>query len=152
MAGAVDGIAEAAHFALPDEVDIGHFGDLADGLELGCFAAFFELGFEFEAAVEVFFNGTFAASDDDDDVGNAGLYGFGDDVLDDRGVDDGQHFLGLCFGGGEEAGSESGGGNDGFPYHEGVPCVWFFVRGSLFLVWLMMGQAGAWRFQVMATT
>ena len=39
---------------------------------------------------------------------------FFDAVLDDRLVDQRQHFLGLRLGGGQEAGAETGGGEDGF--------------------------------------
>ena len=64
--------------------------------------------------VEMIFDGVLAAAGDEDDVVDAGRDRFFDAVLDDRLVDERQHFLGLRFGGGEESGAEAGGGEDGF--------------------------------------
>ena len=58
-------------------------------------------------------DGVLAAAGDDDDAGEARGHRLLDDVLDDRLVDEGQHLLGLGLGGGQEAGAEAGGGEDG---------------------------------------
>ena len=48
------------------------------------------------------------AAGDEDEMLDAGLAGLVDHILDDRPVDDGQHFLGNRLGGGQEAGAEAG--------------------------------------------
>ena len=54
------------------------------------------------------------------DVRDAALDGFFHDVLDDRLVHDGQHFLGHGLGDGQKARAESGGGDDGFANGGGI--------------------------------
>ncbi len=82
-------------------------------------AAIFEHAFEFVADVEMIFNGLLAAAGDDDDLVAAGCHRFFDAVLDDRLVDEREHFLGLGFGGGQEARAEAGGGENGFANFHG---------------------------------
>ncbi|MNC89263.1 hypothetical protein D3C83_51710 [compost metagenome] len=60
-------------------------------------------------------DGVLAAAGDDDDVVDAGGDRLFDAVLDDRLVDEDQHFLGLGFRGREEAGAEPRRGKDGLP-------------------------------------
>ena len=60
------------------------------------------------------FDGVFALAGDDDDVFDAGGHALFGDVLNLGLVDDGEHFFGLRFGGGEEASAEAGSGKDSF--------------------------------------
>ena len=53
--------------------------------------------------VEMIFDGTLAATGDDDDVLDAGGHALFRDVLDLGLIDDRQHFLGLCFGRGQKS-------------------------------------------------
>ena len=107
-------MAEAERLALPDVGEVDHVGDLADLLELIALAARLEERLELDRDVEVIFDGVLAAAGDEDDVVDARGDRFLDAVLDDRLVDERQHFLGLRLGGGQEAGAEAGGGEDGF--------------------------------------
>src|SRR5262249_51830134 len=67
---------------------------------------------EFDRDVEVIFNRVLAAARHDHDVVDAGLNRFLDTVLDDRLVDDHQHFLRLCLGGREKSCTETSCGKD----------------------------------------
>ena len=60
------------------------------------------------------FDGLLAAAGDDEDLIAARGHGLFDAVLNDGLVDQREHFLGLGFGGGQEAGAEAGGGENGF--------------------------------------
>ena len=55
-----------------------------------------------------------AAPSDKDHLFDPRLARFVDRILDQRPVDDWQHFLGDCLRRGEEAGAEAGDGKDGF--------------------------------------
>ena len=63
--------------------------------------------------VEVVGERVLVAADDHQDVVDAGCDRLFDDVLDRGLVDDGKHLLRHRLGGGEEAGAEPGGGDDG---------------------------------------
>ena len=76
-------------------------------------AARLEERLELDRDVEVILDGVLAAAGDEDDVVDAGRDRLLDAVLDDRLVDERQHFLRLRLGGGQEAGAEAGGGKDG---------------------------------------
>ena len=67
---------------------------------------------ELDRHVEVILDRVLAAAGDEDDVVDAGRDRLLDAVLDDRLVDERQHFLRLRLGGGQEAGAEAGGGED----------------------------------------
>ena len=69
---------------------------------------------ELDRHVEVILDRVLAAAGDEDDVVDARRDRFFDAVLNDRLVDERQHFLGLRLGGRKEAGAETGGGEDGF--------------------------------------
>ena len=69
---------------------------------------------ELDRDVEVILDRVLAAAGDEDDVVDAGRDRLLDAVLDDRLVDQRQHFLRLRFRGGKEARAEAGGGEDGF--------------------------------------
>lgn len=60
------------------------------------------------------FDGPLVATGNENQVGDAGGHGFFDGVLDQRLVDDGQHFLGHRLGGGQEARAHAGDGENGF--------------------------------------
>jgi hypothetical protein len=52
-------------------------------------------------------NRILAAAGHENDVPDAGSHGFFDAILNDGLVDERQHFLGLCFGCGQEASAEA---------------------------------------------
>ncbi len=92
--------------------------------------ALLEHFFELVADVEVVFDGLLAASGDDDDLVAAGGHGLFDAVLNDGLVDQREHLFGLGFGGGQKAGAQAGGGENGFAdFHGGATVV---VRASSF--------------------
>ena len=64
--------------------------------------------FELELAVEMILDDALVAAGDEDEMLDAGLARLIDRILDQRPVDDRQHFLGHGLGGGQETGSESG--------------------------------------------
>ena len=99
---------------LPHVSHVDHVGDAAhDGQQvLSCRGL--RAALQLEADVEVILDGALAAAGDDDDVLDSGVDGLLDAVLNDRLIDDRQHLLGLGLGGGEEAGSQPGGGENGF--------------------------------------
>ena len=72
-----------------------------------------ELDLELGHGVEVVGDRVLVAPDDDEDVGDAGLRGLFDDVLDRRLVDDGKHLLGHRLRGGQESSAEACSGDDG---------------------------------------
>ena len=77
-------------------------------------AALVERGFELELAVEMILDHALVAPGDENEMLDAGLARLVHDVLDQRPVDHGQHFLRHGLGGGQEAGAETGDGKDGF--------------------------------------
>ncbi len=115
------GVAEAERLGLPDV-------DAVDARRRGIFHRFQELalvsqrelGLELVGLVEVILDRALVAPGDEDHVRDAGRRGLLDRVLDERLVDDGEHFLGTRLGGGQEPAAESGNGEDGFGdfFHE----------------------------------
>ena len=81
---------------------------------LGLLAARRERGVELEHAVEMILDHALVAAGDEDEMLDAGFLGLVDHVLDQRLVDDGQHFLRHRLGGGQDAGAETGDREDGF--------------------------------------
>ena len=71
-------------------------------------------GVEFEHPVEMVLDHALVAAGDEHEMLDAGLPGLVDHVLDQRLVDDGQHFLRHRLGGGQDAGAEAGDREDGF--------------------------------------
>lgn len=116
-AGAQDGVSQAQCFRLTD-VEAGNVRrqDVADVFQQFVFMAHFQLGFEFVCLVEMVFDAAFVASGNKHHFRAAGFHGFFYGVLDQRLVDDGQHFFRACLGGGQEACSHPCDGEDGFPY------------------------------------
>ncbi len=102
-------MAQAEWLLLARIADLHHVCNVSDELGLLHLAVLFEKIFEEGRCVEVIFDGTFAAAGDDNDVLDAGGHALFRDVLDLRLINDGQHFLGLRFGGGEESSAQTGG-------------------------------------------
>ena len=63
------------------------------------------------------FNGPFAATRDNTNVGQSGFDRFFNAILDKRFVDDGQHFFGHGLGGWQEASALTRGGEEAFGDH-----------------------------------
>ena len=108
-------VAEAERRLLAGEAHGAGFGLVArQDFLLGLLAARGERGVEFEHAVEMILDHALVAAGDEDEMLDAGLLGLVDHVLDQRLVDDGQHFLRHRLGGGQDAGAEAGDREDGF--------------------------------------
>ncbi len=72
--------------------------------------------FELELAVEMVLDDALVAAGDEDEMLDAGLAGLVDDVLDERPVDDRQHFLRHGLGGGQKPRAEPGDRENRFTY------------------------------------
>ena len=79
-----------------------------------------ERGVELEHAVKMVLDHALVAASDKDEMLDAGFPGLIDHVLDQRLVDDGQHFLRHRLGGGQDAGAETGDREDGFADFHGM--------------------------------
>ena len=77
-------------------------------------------GVEFEHLVEMILDHALVAPGDEDEMLDAGLLGLVVDILNQRLVDDGQHFLRHRLGGGQDAGAETGDREDGFTDFHGM--------------------------------
>ena len=84
--------------------------------DLGRLVAGLERGVEFEHPVEMILDDALVASGHEHEMLDAGFAGFIDDVLDQRPIDDRQHFLRHRLGGGQDAGAETGNREHGFAY------------------------------------
>ena len=91
--------------------EIGDVPDLAQHLDV---AALLEEVLQLVRRVEVVLDRPLLAAGDDDDLLDARGHGLLDRVLDDRLVDQGEHFLRLCLGRRQEPGAPSSGGEDRF--------------------------------------
>ena len=111
------GMAEPQRFGLADvdEVDAGR-ADRLHQFQIAILAARGQFGFQFVGLVEVVLDGALGAAADEDDVGDAGLHRLFDRILDQRLVDDGQHFLGAGLGGRQKTGAQTGNRKYGFFY------------------------------------
>ncbi len=108
-------MAEAERRLLPGETHGAGFGLVArQNLLLGLLAARGKRGVELEHAVEMIFDHALVAAGDEDEMLDAGFLGFIHHILDQRLVDDGQHFLWHGFGGGQDPGAKTGDREDGF--------------------------------------
>ena len=100
-------------------------------LHLGLLAARGKRGVEFVHAVEMVLDHALVAAGDEDEMLDAGLPGLVDHILDQRLVDDGQHFLRHRLGGGQDAGAEAGDREDGFAdFHGAVGISWRDAEGA----------------------
>ena len=108
-------MAEAERRLLSRETHGAGFGLVArQHFHLGLLAAGFERGVEFEHPVEVVLDHALVAAGDKDEMLDSGLPRLVDHILDQRLVDDGQHFLRHRLGGGQDAGAEAGDRKNGF--------------------------------------
>ena len=110
----VDGMTEALGFVLITEVD-GESSCLCDGVGVGVFTTLAQKSLERAVRLEVAQKLGLAGGSDDDDVIYALRFKrFFNHVLNNRFVENGQHFFGRAFGCRQEARTEAGGRNDGF--------------------------------------
>jgi hypothetical protein len=107
-------VPETKRFALANIGDVDHVGDLPNLGGKFAFAAGLEKGFQFDRDVEMVFDRVLTTSGDDDDLVGAGRHRFLDAVLNDRLVDQRQHFFWLRFGRRQKTRAEAGGGEDRF--------------------------------------
>ena len=123
VAGLQHRVAEPEGLLLPDVRDRHQLGDLPDLAEEVFLAALLQHRLELRRRVEVVFDGVLAAPRHDHDPLDAGVARFLDDVLDERPVDERQHFLGLRLGGGQKPRAQAGGGEDRDAYRSHVRSV-----------------------------
>ena len=92
----------------------------SSAFELGALLTVAQRHLQLELAVEVVLDDGLVAPGHEDEMLDAGLPGLVDHMLDQRPVDDRQHFLGHGLGGGQEPGAEPGDREDGFAdrFHE----------------------------------
>ena len=99
VAGGKDGVADALHLALPHVGDVGHLGDARALLAAGAASPFASSKrLDVARAVEVVLDGALVDRGDDDDLVDAGSDRLFDRVVNDRPVDERQHFFGLRLG------------------------------------------------------
>ncbi len=97
-------VPQAQLLLLAHIADLRHVPDLAHPAQHLDVALGLQHGLQLEAVVEMVLDGPLLAAGDDDDLLDPGGHGLFDRVLDDRLVHQRQHLLGLCLGGGQEAG------------------------------------------------
>ena len=73
-----------------------------------------QFGFQFVSLVEMVFNGALGATADENDVGDARIHRLFNRILNQRLVDDGEHFFRAGFGCGQKSGAQAGDGEYGF--------------------------------------
>jgi hypothetical protein len=100
-------VAEAERFPLAHVGEVDQVRDLADLGEQVLLAPGLEKGLELDGHVEVVLDRVLSAPGDEDDVVDARRHRFFHAVLDDRLVDERQHFLRLRLGGGQEPGTQA---------------------------------------------
>ena len=131
-------VAEAERRLLPGETHGAGFGLVArQDLHLGLLAARGERGVEFVHPVEMVLDHALVAAGDEDEMFDAGFLGLVDHILDQRLVDDGQHFLRHRLGGGQDAGAEAGDRENGFAdFHGsvGMPSGSRMIKGLIALL------------------
>ena len=91
-------VSQTERLFLPNIGDVDHVGNRAHGREQILLVAAFEEMLELKANVEVILNGALATSGNDDDVLDAGVFGFLNTILDQGLVDERQHLLGHRLG------------------------------------------------------
>ena len=141
VAGAPHRVAEPERRLLPGKARGAGGGLVArQDLLLGLLvAARGQRGVEFEHAVEMVLDHALVAAGDEDEMLDAGLLGLVEHVLDQRLVDDGQHFLRHRLGGGQDAGAEAGDREDGFADFHGVSGSLIMRAGCAFNCTLVTG-------------
>ena len=118
-------MAKSERRLLPREAHGAGFGLVArQDIHLGLLAARRERGVELIHPVEMILDHALVAAGDKDEMFDAGFLGLVDHILDQRLVDDGQHFLRHRLGGGQHAGAEAGDRKDGFAdFHGNADCL-----------------------------
>ena len=101
--GLEQGMARSHHLGLPDKGEPGVPG--TDAFQLGGGTLLFEDPLQFYLPVKKILQNFFSPGGNDDNIFNARCDELVYDERDGRFVDQGQHFLGDCFGYGEKAGS-----------------------------------------------
>lgn len=106
--GTQNGVPETERPRLAN-VEAGNPGwdDVSKRFEKLRFALLLKLALEFEAIVEMVFDGALGAARDEDHFGDAGRRCFLNRVLDQRLVDDGKHFFGHGLGGWQKTGTQT---------------------------------------------
>ena len=126
MLGAEDGMSESEGFRLADVTEIGQIGNVPHLAQQLAFAVALEVFLQFDGAVEMIFDGALATTGDDDDVFDARGNGFLHRILNQRFVDQRQHFFRRSFCRGKKPRAEAGGGENGFSNlcsrHSGIVC------------------------------
>ena len=105
-----DGMAKTKGFFLAGVADLDHVADAPNKFGLVLFAFFLEEALEKGSVIEVIFDGILPFTGNDDDVLDAGSNAFLSDILNLGLIDNGEHFLRLGLGGGQEARAEPSGG------------------------------------------
>src|SRR5208282_2483485 len=108
MASQPDRIGQALRLALPNEMDPYLSRELGEFLQSQTFAHAIEFG----VVVEVILERPLASARNDQDVVGAGGGRFFHHILNDRPIDDRQHFFGLALRGRQESSTEAGRGDD----------------------------------------
>lgn len=113
--GAQHRVTQTERFGLThiEAIDIGRL-DAAHEVEQLLFVARFEFRFDLVGLVEMIFDSALAAARHEDHFGDAGGNRFFNGVLDQRLVNDRQHFLGTCFGSRQKSCPEARYGKHGF--------------------------------------
>src|SRR5579864_9171794 len=121
VARAPDRMAEAERGLLAGKAHRASLGLVArQNLLLGLLAARGQRRVELVHAIEMILDHTLVAAGHEDEMLDAGLLGLVDDILDQRLVDDGQHFLRHGLGGRKNTGAEAGDRKDGFADFHGT--------------------------------
>ena len=108
-------MAEAERFLLAGEARrAGHRQVLIEVVENFVLLPLEQRHFQLELAIKVIFDDAFVAAGHEDEMLDAGLARLVDDMLDERTVDDRQHFLRHSLGRRQEPGAETGHGENGF--------------------------------------
>ncbi len=109
------GVAQSQRLLLAGEYRIARLdGGLLGLLQLARLAALLQRRFQLIGRVEMILECALVAAGDEDELLDARRQAFLDGVLDQRPVDDRQHLLRHCLGGGQESGAQSGHRQDSF--------------------------------------
>ena len=111
VAGAPDRMAKPERRLLAGEADgSGRLLQMVQGGQLRQLSGAGERVQQLRLDIEVVLDHMLVAPGDEDDVLDARLHRLVDGILHDGTIDDGQHFLGHCLGGGQESRAETGDG------------------------------------------
>ena len=115
VARAPDRMAEPERSLLAREARLAGAGKVfQQRIKLRRLLAAFERRLQLELMVEMILDHALVAAGDEDEMLDARRASLIDDMLDNRPVDDGEHFLGNGLGGGQKTRAETGDWEDGF--------------------------------------